>query len=107
MNNFGRALRLALRYRLTLAGAIVSALAVALLWGGNITAIYPVVEVVLSADRESQHADHRAQALATAGQSARRCTAPPPAAESADASSSFPHHAPPSSAHISVSAIAS
>ncbi len=48
MKNFGRALRIALQYRGTVAATAVSALIVALLWGGNITAIYPVVEVVLS-----------------------------------------------------------
>ena len=45
MSNFGRALRLALRYRYTFAASIVCALVVAILWGGNIGAIYPLVEV--------------------------------------------------------------
>ena len=47
MQNFMRALRLALRYRWTVAGTLLSALCVALLWGGNIGVVYPVVEVVL------------------------------------------------------------
>lgn len=47
MHNFLRALRLALRYRWTVAGTVLSALCVALLWGGNIGVVYPVVEVVL------------------------------------------------------------
>ena len=47
MNNFGRALRLTLAHRWTLVGSIASALMVAVLWGGNITAIYPAVEIVL------------------------------------------------------------
>ena len=34
MNNFARVVRLALRYRLTVAGAFLSALVVAGLWGG-------------------------------------------------------------------------
>ncbi len=45
MKNFGRALRFALNYRLTLAGALLSAVAVAVFWGGNIGALYPIVEV--------------------------------------------------------------
>ncbi len=48
MNSFSRAIRLALAYRLTLATSIVSAIAVALLWGGNISVIYPFVEVVFN-----------------------------------------------------------
>ncbi len=45
INNFARALRLALRYRWTFAASIVCALAVAVLWGGNISAIYPFMAV--------------------------------------------------------------
>ncbi|MEX0937121.1 MAG: ABC transporter ATP-binding protein [Pirellulales bacterium] len=89
MNNFGRVLRLALRYRLTLAGAIVSALAVALLWGGNITAIYPVVEVVFKGqslpqwieaeiEREETTSHELRQEIATLQQ--QLATAAPPAA---------------------------
>jgi ATP-binding cassette subfamily B protein/subfamily B ATP-binding cassette protein MsbA len=46
-SNFGRVLRLALRYRLTFIASLVSALAVAVLWGANIGAVYPFVKVVL------------------------------------------------------------
>lgn len=46
MRNFVRSLRLALRHRWTLVGSIASALLVAVLWGGNISAVYPFVEVV-------------------------------------------------------------
>ncbi|MEQ8791632.1 MAG: ABC transporter ATP-binding protein [Pirellulaceae bacterium] len=46
MKNLGRALRLALRYRFTLAGAFVCSLMVAVLWGANIGTVYPFVEVV-------------------------------------------------------------
>lgn len=45
MNNFGRSLRLALRYPVTLGSSIFCALVVALLWGGNISTVYPLVEV--------------------------------------------------------------
>lgn len=48
MNNFLRALRLALKYRLNVAGCLLSGLAVALLWGGNLTAVYPVVDVIMN-----------------------------------------------------------
>ncbi len=47
MKNFRRVLLMACRYRLTLVGAILSALGVAVLWGGNIGAVYPFVKVVL------------------------------------------------------------
>jgi ATP-binding cassette subfamily B protein/subfamily B ATP-binding cassette protein MsbA len=45
MNNFHRALRLALRYPVTLGSSILCALMVAILWGGNISTVYPLVEV--------------------------------------------------------------
>jgi ATP-binding cassette subfamily B protein/subfamily B ATP-binding cassette protein MsbA len=45
MNNFGRALRLALRHRLLLGLSVLCALMVGLCWGGNITIVWPVVEV--------------------------------------------------------------
>ena len=45
MKNFARALRLTLRYRLTLLGLIACSFMVAVFWGGNIGALYPIVEV--------------------------------------------------------------
>jgi len=45
MKNFGRVIRLALRHRLTLFGSIVSALVVGVLWGGNIGALYPFLQM--------------------------------------------------------------
>jgi ATP-binding cassette subfamily B protein/subfamily B ATP-binding cassette protein MsbA len=47
MKNFRRILSMACRYRWTLTGAVLSALGVAVLWGGNIGAVYPFVKVVL------------------------------------------------------------
>jgi ATP-binding cassette subfamily B protein/subfamily B ATP-binding cassette protein MsbA len=44
--NFGRVVRMAIRYKFTFAATIFSALMVAVLWGGIIGAVYPVVEVV-------------------------------------------------------------
>ncbi len=49
-SNFARVLRLSLRYRLTFLGVIGSALAVALLSGANIGAVYPFVKVVLEGE---------------------------------------------------------
>jgi ATP-binding cassette, subfamily B, bacterial MsbA len=47
MNNFARTLRLCLRYRRIVIVTALSSLIVAVLWGGNIGAMYPVVEVTL------------------------------------------------------------
>jgi ATP-binding cassette subfamily B protein/subfamily B ATP-binding cassette protein MsbA len=47
MGHFSRALVLALPYRWTMAASFACSVMVALLWGGNISAIFPVVEVVL------------------------------------------------------------
>ena len=46
MGNFARTLRLALNYYWTVAASVVCALVVAVLWGGNIGFLYPLVEVV-------------------------------------------------------------
>ncbi|MGQ9574865.1 MAG: ABC transporter ATP-binding protein [Thermoguttaceae bacterium] len=53
MSNFGRALRLSLRYRWTFLGSILSALVVGVLWGANIGALYPFVEIAFE-DRSLQ-----------------------------------------------------
>lgn len=45
MGNFGRVLRLALSHRLTFIVSVLFAIGASVLWGGNIGAIYPVVEV--------------------------------------------------------------
>jgi len=45
MGNLGRVLRLALANRFTLLAALLCAIGTSVLWGGNISAIYPVVEV--------------------------------------------------------------
>ncbi|MFM2093015.1 MAG: hypothetical protein RIS70_139 [Planctomycetota bacterium] len=46
MSDFFRVLKLAGRYRMTLAGIFCSSLIVAVLWGANIGIVYPFVEVV-------------------------------------------------------------
>lgn len=45
MNNLGRALRVAFEQRLLLAATMFCALMVGILWGGNITAVYPFATV--------------------------------------------------------------
>src|SRR5215208_5320817 len=46
MGNFGRVVRMALRYYWTVAASVVCSLVVAALWGANIGFLYPIVEVV-------------------------------------------------------------
>jgi ATP-binding cassette subfamily B protein/subfamily B ATP-binding cassette protein MsbA len=46
MQNFKRAIKLCLRYRFTVVAGVLSALAVAILWGANIGTVYPFVEVI-------------------------------------------------------------
>ena len=48
MRNFYRVIALAFHHRFTVAATLVCSLAVAVLWGGNITAIYPVVDVIMN-----------------------------------------------------------
>ena len=59
MKNFGRALRLALHYRWTFAGSVVCALMIAVLWGGNIGTVYPIVEVAFQGQSLHQWVDVR------------------------------------------------
>ncbi len=47
MTNFARALRIAMKYRWTVAGLMFSSLAVALFWGANLGTVYPIISVVL------------------------------------------------------------
>ena len=80
---------MAIRYKFTFAGSIVSALAVAVLWGANIGAVYPVVEVVLQ-DRsmhqwvdgkiEGSRARRVAAKVGRLGNSCRRRRRPTPVA---------------------------
>ena len=48
MNQFGRALKLSLNHRWNVAACILSSLIVAVLWGGNLTAVYPLVNVIMN-----------------------------------------------------------
>ena len=45
--NFGRVVRMAIRYKLTFAASVVSALVVAVFWGANIGAVYRIAPRVL------------------------------------------------------------
>ncbi len=45
MKNFGRVTRLALRYRLTFALSLITALAIGVLWGANVGTVYPFMKV--------------------------------------------------------------
>ena len=60
MNNFGRILRLSLQHRMTVFMSMFCSLAVAILWGGNITAIYPVVDVIMVGKSVPQWLDEMA-----------------------------------------------
>jgi ATP-binding cassette subfamily B protein/subfamily B ATP-binding cassette protein MsbA len=46
MNDFGRVVKLALRRRFAIAGILCSSLLIALLWGANISVLFPLVEIV-------------------------------------------------------------
>jgi ATP-binding cassette subfamily B protein/subfamily B ATP-binding cassette protein MsbA len=59
MKNFYRAVRLGLRYRWTLVFASICSLMVAVLWGGNIGAVYPIVEVVFKGQSLDQWANEQ------------------------------------------------
>lgn len=56
MKNFGRVLWMAASRRFALAGILVTSLIVAVLWGANIGAIYPIVEVVFDGKSFPQYA---------------------------------------------------
>lgn len=59
MQSFFRVLRISLRHRLTVAASLTCSLAVALLWGGNISAIYPIVDVVMTGKSIPEWIDER------------------------------------------------
>ncbi len=55
--NFGRVVRMAIRYKFTFAASILSALVVAVFWVANIGTIYPVVEVIFEDQSMQQWID--------------------------------------------------
>jgi ATP-binding cassette subfamily B protein/subfamily B ATP-binding cassette protein MsbA len=48
MKNFHRALAIALVHRFNLAGCLLTSLVVAVIWGGNLTAVFPVVDIIMN-----------------------------------------------------------
>jgi len=57
MKNFIRAIKMALRYRLTFAASLACALTVALLWVANIGALFPFVEVLVKGESPHEWVD--------------------------------------------------
>ncbi len=53
MKSFGRVVRLALQYRFSFIAAVGCALMVGLFWGANISAVYPLVELVFQEEPQS------------------------------------------------------
>ncbi|MDE0734274.1 MAG: ABC transporter transmembrane domain-containing protein, partial [Pirellulaceae bacterium] len=72
MKNFLRAVRLALRYRWTVVGAILCSLGIALLWSANIGTVYPIIEVVFQDKSVPQWADEEVQKLQDATRISRQ-----------------------------------
>ena len=69
---FFKAIRISLRYKWSIAGAIISSLAIAILWGASITTIYPFVKIVFRGEtmetwvqQEIQRAEDGVVALET------------------------------------------
>ena len=57
--NFIKVIHMAIRYRLTFISSIACALIVAVFWGGNIGAVYPIVEVVFEGESPQQWIDRQ------------------------------------------------
>jgi ATP-binding cassette subfamily B protein/subfamily B ATP-binding cassette protein MsbA len=64
MKNFARVIAISFRHRFTVAASLICSLAVAVLWGGNITAIYPVVDVIMNNKSIPQYLDEQRQLAA-------------------------------------------
>ncbi len=48
MHNFTRALKIAITHRFTMLTCVFTSVVIALLWGGGLTAVFPVVEVIMN-----------------------------------------------------------
>ncbi len=48
MHNFNRALKIALGHRVNVAACVFTSAIIAVLWGGSLTAVFPVVEVIMN-----------------------------------------------------------
>ena len=63
MKEFRRVLRLAARRHWSLIGVLFTSLAIALLWGANISVLYPIVEVVFKGESVPEYADRRVEEI--------------------------------------------
>jgi ATP-binding cassette subfamily B protein/subfamily B ATP-binding cassette protein MsbA len=59
MNNFRRALKIALAHRINVAGCVLTSFVIAVLWGGNLTAVFPVVDVIMNDQSLPQWIDQK------------------------------------------------
>ncbi len=59
MHNFSRALKIAFAHRVNLVGCVLTSLLIAVLWGGNLTAVFPVVDVIMNDQSLPQWIDHK------------------------------------------------
>ncbi len=59
MNSYARALRIALAHRVNVVGCVLTSLAIAVLWGGNLTAVFPVVDVIMNDQSLPQWIDQK------------------------------------------------
>ena len=84
MNNFRRAIKLALRYRGRLAVSLVCALFAAALWGLNIAAVYPVLQLVDKNENLQDWVDQRLKDVAARHPQPRRRDRRPVRAEARD-----------------------
>jgi ATP-binding cassette, subfamily B, bacterial MsbA len=57
MNNFYRVVAISFRHKFTVAASLFCSLAVAVLWGGNITAIFPIVDIIMLNKSIPQYVD--------------------------------------------------
>ncbi len=59
MKNFRRALKIALVHRVNMAACVLTSLVIAVLWGGNLTAVFPVVDVIMNDQSLPQWIDQK------------------------------------------------
>lgn len=61
MKDFNRVIRIAMRQRAAMVGVILSSMVIAIFWGVNIGAVYPLVEVVFRGDSLPGYVDQKIQ----------------------------------------------
>lgn len=59
MRDFGRVLKLAARRKWAITGVLISSLIIALLWGANISVIFPLTEIVFKGQGLASYAEER------------------------------------------------